>query len=743
MALAPGSALADGLSGFVDYALSTSDSKSTSGGVPTSKGTSTSLTQRYGLSLDKSLFPLVRLSAGSIFEKNLSESIVDRISTSSESHRLSPVLSLTTSNPFMPSSLGYSRTEQTSSGSGSPAATNVTENYNMRLGLRPEGLPGVDLGFSRANSFDPARSRQDVTSDSYILSSRYQPMANMDLGYQGSLTEGQNRLSGQKNSSISNTVIGSYTRQLFANRLNLFTNAALARNESTSSSGKKEGIIFTAPFPGPRVGLSAVTSSVSFPPVSLLSGQLADNASLANGGALISIVAPSVTTGLPESVMMGLAFDDTTAFNTLFLTVTSDSSTPLTSQIVSRYNFVWDIYSSSDGVNWEKKQTIANAPFDFNPSTSAAGKVGFILNLSQAISTKFVKVAVTPPQLINVLLDGGVKAGNIQATKLEVLLAKPAAEVGDQKSSSTSGLWNFGVKAKLLEGNRLPTVYYDGSYNTNFSQQGAGASTANFISNGLSAFYKMNRYLQGSARFSRSDAKSTSGERSTDYSYSASVNSQFLSTLQQAVTYSGRRGTTGDKTSSSNSLFINNSAVLYKGISANLSGGLSLTSNSSGMSGQNTVATFGATISPHPTLSVTGNLSGSSSKQSGGGTPATASQSGSGTMTASYSPLSSLSISGAFAFTALEGKKPVITRNFGGNWSPFREGELQFNFGYFESLNSAGDQVTRSISPALRWSFRSGCWLDLSYSWASTEQTAVTTETTESSSISSTLRMSF
>lgn len=757
-AVAAGSAHAEGIGGFLDYAVSYSDSQGRSGGGETSKATSNNFSQRYGLSLDRSLFPLVRLNAGGLFEKNASDSSANGVTTSGESRNISPSLSLVLSNPFVPGALGYSKREQSSSAAGSASSTNVMENYNMRLGLRPEGLPALDAHFSRANAFDPQRSRQDTTSDNFILSSRYQPVPNLDLNYQGAFANGENRLTGQFSRNLSNTVSGSYSQQLFSDRVSLFTNGTLAGSESTTSSVKQGGLVYLSL--AQAQGLFLKTPTADLPPKTVSIGQL----SPLTGSTSESIVTPFGGTAPPAGTEINLGLDlgpafvgDQTSFTTLFLAVDVTGGSGKIGdgyqKIISRLS--WDVYTGSDGITWDRSsEGINSASIGFDPNVFEAGTVGLLLELPDSLRNRlvkapnvekprFIKIVATPLQLtINDNVENKPVL-KIVVTKIEALDRRPASQALEQKSSTTSGLWNFGGKVKLLEGASLPTVYYDGSYNTNFSRQGAGKSSSNFISNGLSAFYKMNQYVSANARLSRSDLKGTSGERSADYSYNVSLNTQFLRTLQQAFTYSGRSGVTGGKSSSSNSFFVTNSAALYRGISANLSGGVSLTTNANGSTGQNIVATYGTSISPHPTLNITGNLSGSVSKQSGGGTEATSARSGSGGMTASYSPFNSLSLSGAFNFTALQGSKPVITRNLGGNWSPFRDGELQFNFGYFETLNSTGDQVTRSVSPSLRWSFRGGCWIDLNYSWASTEQTALSSEAWESSSISSTLRLSF
>ena len=49
--------------------------------------------------------------------------------------------------------------------------------------------------------------------------------------------------------------------------------------------------------------------------------------------------------------------------------------------------------------------------------------------------------------------------------------------------------------------------------------------------------------------------------------------------------------------------------------------------------------------------------------------------------------------------------------------SPLRGGSLTFAYGYSETLDTGGDQLTRTHGPTLRWNIRPGWFFNGSYSF--------------------------
>ena len=163
-----------------------------------------------------------------------------------------------------------------------------------------------------------------------------------------------------------------------------------------------------------------------------------------------------------------------------------------------------------------------------------------------------------------------------------------------------------------------------------------------------------------------------------------------------------------------------------------------------GSNSQSTIVTSGVSINPYRTLSFNISYSESHSKSSGGGRVDSSSDSRTGELTTSYAPFSSLSLFATFGFSAQNSRETITTQAFGGNWSPLRDGAIVVNISYIESINSAGDQKTKILSPSLQWNIRQGWSFNANYSLLTTEQFfAGLKNELEQSNISMGLRIAF
>ena len=748
-----GTAYADGINGFLEYSGSFSDSTSTTAGQEPSKSKTTNFSQRYGLNLNRTLYPYLRLSTGGIFDSNVSDTKVNGADQESTVTQISPYFNLSLGNPFMPSAIGYNRNETTSSGTGNPSQTTVLETYTASLGLRPEDLPSLDLRFTRTNSFDKDKVNFNTTADYYSLTAQYKPLDNLALSYNGGLFKTTDKVTGLENQTITHTASAAYTEQFFANRVGFFTNGTLSSQEATISSQREGGIVVQPVFPGPVMGLFKITPSSDASPVTVTSGALTDTPQLLNDATAlkINIVTPiTAPTPLPGTeINMGLRFTERTVVNTLFLTVSSGTNTSnlIGSGIDARFS--WNIYTSENGIDWglNPVQTIngLNAPIGRNPFSAAPNSVGFILALSVP-AARFIKVVVEPLRLKGIIQPepAGIDLNSILVTRMDALKSTTVTANEELKNSTLDGTLVAGVTVKLLNRPSLPTVNYDSNVNFSFNRPNSGeTATTLLFTNGLSAYQKFNRYISASARLSREDSDTKEGHLSSN-SYNASMNIQPLRTLSHSLTYSGRSQSSGGKTSSSNSFFISNLAELYRGLSFRLSGGLNLNENEDGSNNQSTIVTSGVTINPHRTLNFNISYSESHSESTGGGRVDSSSFTRTGELTTSYAPFSSLSLFATFGFSAQSNRKTITTQSFGGNWSPFRDGAIMVNISYLESINSTGDQKTKILSPSLQWNIRQGWSLFINYSLLTTQQIIADLENElEQSNISMGLRISF
>jgi len=745
----PGPAYADGLNGYLEISDSFTDATNRTVGAATVKSRSNSFMQRYNLSLDRTLYPYIRFSAGGQFEKTMADTTSNGAESSSDATQISPFATLTLGNPFIPAAIGYTRNEQAISSSGTASTTNVLETYNGRLGLRPEGLPTADLLFSRSNAFDKDRASQDSTTDSYSLSSRYQPVGNLDLSYQGVLTDATDRLHSLKSETITNTATGNYSQRFLANRISFFTSGTLTSRETTFSTGGGGEITIQL---SRLAGFFALSNSPTFiqrslddsltPPIvtwtsvpALIDGRKDQ----AIPSSLINLGVQPVVGGDTRQRNLGLDLAVSTAVNTLYVYVNQNLPASIANQFTPLSR--WSIYTSGDNENWTlQPNVIQSVGFETFPDPLLQIQVQrFTINFSD-ITTRYIKVVTGPLPQQPPPLPTGVDLNNILVTEMEAALRTPAAQIPGQKTSSQGGLVNMGGRVKLLERPSRPSVFYDVNFSYNFNRTESRTLYNYFLSNGLTALHKFSEVLRGTARLSRDDAEGSGEEHRAAYVYSVSLDARPLATLSHNATYSGRQESSGGKSSSSDSFFLTNSATLYRGVSVNLSGGMSFATNEAGVNSQTTILTFGANVTPHQTLNTNVSFAETRSKQSGGGRAESSSFTRAGAVTAAYNPLASLYLFCSLGFAAQNDRATILTQNYGGSWSPFRDGALLFSVSYNEAVSSAGDQRTRSVSPTLRWNIRTGWWLDVSYAYLTTTSSI---DETDASSISSTLRMSF
>jgi hypothetical protein len=173
--LFPCSAGAEGIGGYVDlgYSNLSSDSQDVQG---TSSHTKTdTYTQRYNLSLSKTLFPYLRLYASGLFDKTDSATNTDGTKTDSTLTRVQPLVDLTLRSPVYTAGARYSRREETSSSSVSPATTNINELYSGIMGLYPpvRDLPSIEGRVERSHVYDIDHATQDVVRDYAGLTMNY------------------------------------------------------------------------------------------------------------------------------------------------------------------------------------------------------------------------------------------------------------------------------------------------------------------------------------------------------------------------------------------------------------------------------------------------------------------------------------------------------------------------------------------------------------------------------------------
>jgi hypothetical protein len=684
--LVPGIASAEGISGYLDLGYSdlSSDSKDALGN--SSRTDSNSYTQRYNLLLSKTLYPYLRLYASGLFDKTDSTTITNGVWTDSTLTRVQPLVDLTLRSPVYTAGARYSRREETSTSSASPATTNISELYSGVLGLYPPDryLPSAELRVERSHVFDSEHVTQDVVRDFAGLTMNYTPTDTITMQYRPSYIVNNNLLSDLETRSMSQVGRVEYANSFFRNRVSFDTSYNITYNELTTSvSGTGILDIGLVPFAG--------LSSIDDTPVD---GALALNAALVDGNltasAGVNIGMPSIIGGDTRERNIGLDFSLAQEVNKLRVWV--DRELPA----VISGSFSWDIYTSSDNLNWSRYTTVT-------PATFGTFDTRFEITFS-SVRTRYIKVVVKP---LSAAVQGASGFPDIFVTEIQAFSSKSAEQARGKKTSSSQA-YNFDGRALLLESANL---YYNLSY---FLSKSEPSSEQRWIlSNMLTASRRFSRVFSGSARAGREDFSEPS-DSGLAYIASASLDAVPLKTLRHNLSYSGRFEERTSGRTNINAVFLNNHAEIYQGVDLTASGGITFKDQETGEHVESTDLIGGASIQPHRRVNLSFNIDSSRSRSSGGAAPPTSTWTRRTDETATYHPVDAIYLVAGMSTVATV-STTRRSQNYAFNWSPFFGGALQFAFAYTESLESEHNARSRTYGPSLTWKVTRTSFLTASY----------------------------
>lgn len=686
----PLSLFADDLSGRIE--LNYTDASTTTedaAGIST-ETKSDSFSHLYGLNLQRAIYPNLTLFAGGLFSQTISNDHTDDTDFKSTTTTKSGFLDLSLGTRYITSGLGYNRLEDKVDIRDSTSFTGVRENYTANLGLRPEGLPEVNIRLLRTYNYDKDRAFQDDVTDNLSLGLKYEPYRGLDLRYQTELSILTDRLSDHEVNRTAHNALGTYTRN-FGKRVFMRTSYNYGHQETRTTTGGSGEVLFQI---FPFSGLSAVADTPSL--VTLDQNPALIDGIFASAGINIGKTSIGEDTSKRN---IGVDFINVSEVNKIFLWVDRD----LPDAVIKAFS--WDIYTSSDNLNWTKVQTVSPALFGTFDNR-------FEINFNN-VKTRYLKV-VTSPLSPAIFVPSGFDVSNILVTELQTFIRKSADEVED-KTSSTSHLYDLNVKWNILD---RPTLFYDFYYSNSILQP---ADISRYIiTNALNLRHRFSSILSGAARIAREDGKETTGGETTDKrsanAYSASLTATPLPTLMHNLTVSGRFEKTETGSVSSHSVFLNNRAALYRGLDFLLSGGASVSYSETDRRNLNTVFNSGLTAVPHPKVEIGLIYSETHSKQTGGDLEDNSDFSKSGQASISYLPFDTMYIFASYRVIARKDRNTNTLQSYEATWSPFPDGDLQFNVSYFETLNSETDGKTRTITPSLRWRLMRNTYLNVAYS---------------------------
>jgi len=703
-------ASADGIHGNLEFNYNNTDSTTEGVAGDTTRIATDSFKQKYHLRMDKTIYPNLRLDAGTLFEKTLTSTEINGDETDVTDTRLNPFVSLQLDTPLYTAGARYDWREDKQKVSGSPSVSVINEDFKTILGWRPEGFPSMDMRYEKTKRYDQGRSFLDTTEDFYSLNLIYDSIEGLYIRYKPRYTERNDNVNDLEEQTFINEGEARYSNNFFDDRLSLYTNYNIVQTEyktfSQGTTGESNVQLF------PTSGLTSINDTPT-------EGALDPNPALIDGNLTAS---SGIDIGLPSlgednrPRNMGLDFINQTEINTLFVWVDRELPNAIAG------SFLWEIYVSDDNVDWTLLQTLSSAPFGTFQNR-------FELQFSN-VTTRFIKV-VTRPLMASV--PGASDFPDIFVTELQAFVRRAVAS-GGEKFTSTFQRYELGGKVKILDS---PSLYYD-TYLFHSKSDPSGEKRFS-LSNGFSASHRFNQVFSGRARVLREDSEEQE-VGTVSYRYDASVTATPLTTLSTTFSYSGAMDEIDDEGSENrNSFYLGGTAELYKGISVNFSGGLSYNQLATGEKNETTRLNLGATIVPNSKLTMNVNVSDQKKKNSGGDEPDTTTSTKRGDLQLSYYPFRTLFLSARIEVIQDE-LRTRTTQDYGFNWSPFPDGDLQFFFQYSESLRPEDDQQSRIFGPSMRWRISRYFILDMAYSIITSEDR---TQNTDLKIFSTNLRVTF
>ena len=715
-----GMAMAD-INGSAEWSYTSSRSKETDATGLSTPTNGNSYFQRYNLFFTDNLYPQVSLNVGGFFDKTIS--ILESPDGQSRSSviNMMPTASLVFFNPFVSGGVGWSKREsKEDSGSASPQ-TNFQDSKNAFLMFKPEGLPTLNLQVTRTNRYDKERETANETSDTFTLTSAYEPVKNLNLNYSSSVTKDNNKLSETTSTIDSQNWRASYGNRFLNNRVTFFADYIGAHSSSEATSG--HGALKLPLFP--FSGLSAISLFSAEPPPPTITGvTLSTNQPLIDGNRTASTginIGQSVSQGGDTRFReVGVDFVNATPVNTLdVFVVLNQANQDLPAGVAD--NFTWYIYTSPDNQNWTLYQSGLKA--DFDPFSNR-----FEISFPD-VTTRYIMAAVQPLS-VAIIAPPGVDVSNIFITEFQAFTARSSTLVAGGKTSSSSELYDMNVRAAILNS---PLLIYNMYYTHLKSDPG---SASYILGNSLSLSQQLSRVLTGTARVAREDGGSSlPGSGRLTYLYNAALIASPLPTLSNSLVMNGSRTETAVVTSSNNSLFLVNSARLYQGIDVSLSGGVSRSSASTGVESENTSINAGAGITPHRNLSINLNYARSSSNSSQNGMESPHNRSQSVSAGATYKPVETVYLVSSINESSGTNAPRQTSRNFSASWAPLSSGTLQIGVTYAENQQSsgAGESFGRAKSAGATWRVGPRMFLNGSYTITKSESPSLISESTSMS----------
>ena len=707
--------LLQGISGSLEFNYSFLSTKTTDASGNTTKTDVHGYNPIFRLDINTNIWPNLKLRAGGTVEGIIADINTNGVKSKTTNINLAPYFDLTLETPLYKAGLGYQRLQQQTKVSGNPSTTLISDYYYGNFKWIPEGLPFIDALLSRRNVYDSDKSFLDVKEDFASLTSRYEYQGpifqGLVLDYRGTYLHRRDDLLDLDVTQYTHQGRVAYSNSFFDKRISLSTTYNILYQENIADSAGK-GFVSIQVFP-----LAGLSSLDDFP----IDGALDPNPALidgnlnAPGGVDIGLIPIG---GDPRRRNIGLDFVTPTEVNKLFVWV--DRALPASISDI----FPWDIYFSSDNLNWTLVTTLFSAPF--GPFDNR-----FEIKFSN-VAARYIKVVTRGLTLAD---PGAAGFPNIFITEMQAFL-ETSVKAGKETIKRTTHNYDLDVKAMILNN---PSLYYELYYFFNRVELGPTAVQRYDLSNSLNVNHRFSQIFSGKARVGIENAK-REDEKIFAYFYDASLIADPLWTLHNTLTFSGRNEEVEGRPNNVNSLFLYNTAKLYQGIDIGLNGGVSFTKQENGEKGRDFTINLQANIIPHRTMSLNLNYSDTLSRRTGGERGSSSKNIQTLDFSVSYNPLRTLNLYATVQVIVETGQKTQTTQNYAINWSPFPDGALQFTLAYNENYDTQNHLKERIFQPSIRYNLSKRSYIDVSYQMIHSKSDI---EKTDSNLLSTTVKIFF
>lgn len=686
--------LADGFTGFVeeDYAHTSERVTDESGRSQTSS--IDGFTQRYRLAVDRGFFPLLRFSAGGLFEQLDAHTSDGEAAGFSRDRTASAFGNLTLGGLLLNSTAAYTyRSEQIT---GTPGRM-VNDEPSLLFNYWPGELPSLSIRLARSHFYDTGGQIEDLVTLLGQLTSVYTPFKGLSFQYSASVANPEDRLHFTETTQVAQTVRADFARSTLDGQSAVAAGVNVVDQRSLVSSFGPGGTLTTQQVP------LAGFSLVEVFPASSAFDVLAQNAALVDSNTALSA---GLDIGFQVSLNgdhnprdLGAQFADVlTSVDTLYVWVDRQ----LTAQVAAAYQ--WTVWQSDDNQHWT--QIALTRPVVFSPFQN---RFEIAVATTQARYLKAVVKPLDPAATLD------KRFGSVLVTELQLLLVAPV---------TAAQPWRDSNRATASLSARTPFFLRGMAYDvtgifTRITGTGQARIDSYLVTNGLSYAAKAGDALVFNWRLARQDQDQSRGHEG-GFLLTSSLTATPMPALSHSLVYSGQSIWTQSGLASSNSISFFNRAQPYRGIGLLAGAVYSLNTAPGGQRLRSDTVTVSAQLAPNPKLSLSGSLGHADSISDGGGLPRSSSASNQINAGFTATPFPSLFLSAGIT-RIVSSRVPHTLANGSVSFSPFPGGDLQLALNYLETYQDAGE-VSELFSPSLRWNVRPGMLLTISYSLQDTHQ---------------------